>query len=628
MDAKPYGSWDSKITAELILSSSQRVGAPKLLDGEVIWSESVAEEQNRTTIASATGSIIPAPYDVASKVHEYGGGAWWCAGESIYFSNRVDSGLYKASGGVVREVVPPDSKYRYADGTAARSGVQVCIREDHSGLQVRNDLVSISSDGDVTVIVSGPDFVSSPRLSPDGSKLCWVEWDHPAMPWTAARLKVASFSSELTDVHQITDGASAVQMPGWLNDGSLVYVDDPKGFWNLHRFDLETRNSEALTSFSSAETGRALWQLGTTTWCQSDDGSIVFVVTAEAIDSLARLDLTTRKVTLFETGFVKIDAVASAGSGVVILGSNQTSTAQIVTLELSAAAGAVVKAPSLSLEPNETSFGEAFKFVCDEVEVQGFFYPPLSAAFQGPKGELPPLIVMGHGGPTGHNSNAFNLKVQFWTSRGFAVADINYRGSTGFGRRYRELLDGYWGERDVADHIRAAEYLISQNKVNSQAVAIRGGSSSGLTVMAALIESEVFSCGVSLYGVANLVDLAKETHKFESRYLDLLVGKFPEEIDTYLKRSPSEAISEIQSPLLLMHGSEDAVVPLAQSEEIYAGLRSQGVPCELKIYEGEAHGFRSPQVVADSLETELWFYSQVFGFDVSLDINTMEMSLK
>lgn len=649
------GSWPSPISADLVAAGGVRVEALAVRGDDVWWQETRPLEHGRSVLVSAlAGDRLPSPWSARSRVHEYGGGSWWFGREHAYFVEAEDQAVYRIPVAPSAEADPTPERvsapaptgtgWRFADGREHADGsLIVCVREAHRSEpgdheEPPNDLVAIGVDRgspkQPQVLVAGPDFVSDPRISPDGTSLSWIQWNHPNMPWNETELRVAPLlrdgGNDSVSLGPSTTVASGVSIsgPAWTADGRLVYGSDVNGFWNLHWWRPDGVGG-SLTGLTGAEIGAPAWVFGTQRWVELPDGRLAAVVTRDAVDTLSVIeaDGTVRPVPGFGSadGFgpdtpVAIGSISAAGpsasASVCVVAATPTGLPEVARVDVDSGSFTVIRpAAPIGVESAWLSVPESIWFDSDGRPTQAFFYRPTAGgtAMADPH-EKPPLIVIGHGGPTAHNSPELSLKIQYWTSRGFAVVDVNYGGSTGFGKLYRDRLHQSWGEIDVDDCINAALHLAAEGLVDGDRLAIRGSSSGGLTVLAALIRSDRFAAGVSLYGVADLKALAADTHKFESRYLDWLIGPYPEEIERYESRSPVNDATAITTPMLLMQGTEDRVVPPSQSEAVVAALAANGVDHVYVTFDGESHGFRRAESIVSSLELELWFYGQVFGF--------------
>jgi len=628
----PFGSWDSPIDSKLLAGKSKRYTVPRKVGDEVWWSQTVPEEQGRACLfrKTSTGETIQVtqtPFNVRTRVNEYGGADWWVAGSDVYFSNDEDSRIYKVNADSSPDAVTEENKnWKFADGSnCLNSDWFACVRQtEQPDSEPSLEIVAINDEGQISTVVSGPDFLSAPRVSDDGKWLSWIQWNHPNMPWDSTELFVAEiigFGEIAGPVKVAGTSHSAPQGAAWVSDSKLVFCDDVSGYWNMYSWDADTNIKSQLTDFIDAEVGYPPWMFGLQRWTEVADDVIIAVVTENAVDRLVRIE--NDEISTFDSPFTFIQQISGDKDNVYLLGSSETTSSQIIEID-------ATTAETSNILPTKKDKGlekyvsrpQSFEYKSGDHNSYCFFYPPHSSKYIGPDSELPPLIVMGHGGPTSHTSTGLSLKIQYWTTRGFAVADINYSGSSGFGKLYRERLNGLWGEIDVNDCIAAAEFFVEKSLVDPDRIAIRGGSSAGFTVMAAMAKSEIFSAGCSLYGISDLTTLMTDTHKFESRYLDRLIGKYPEEVELYESRSPINNVKNISKPLLLLQGSEDKVVPPAQSKTIAKALTDNGVPNLYIEFEGEQHGFRMPDTIVRSLEIELWFYAQIFGIKLSQEIDT------
>ena len=616
MTRTPYGSWPTPITSELVVAASVGLGGVAV-DGESLWwAESRPSEGGRTVLVRDGVDVLPALYDARTAVHEYGGGAWWVAGGVAWFTNWADQRLYRLVPGSEPQPVTPEPAVprgeRWADGVVHPGGQKmVCVRERHrrggGSAEVVNEIVAMPlTGGDVEVLVSGPDFVSSPRWSRDGAHLAWCEWDHPNMPWDDSRLMV--------DGDLIAGGpGESVSEPQWAPEGSLWFLSDRTNWWNLYRWTSDGGVTSVV--LLDAEIGVPQWVFGRSRYALLDSGRVALAYDRDGFDRLALWDGGLRDL---DVPASVIPAVVSRGDEVFFVGASPTAEPELHRVRLVGSEvesrDVVRPARDLGLDPAWISVPGPVDFPSDGRTSHALYYPPTSATHAGPDGQLPPLLVKIHGGPTGAALPWLDLGIQYWTSRGFAVVDVNYAGSSGYGRAYRELLKGQWGIADVEDCQAAAEYLVQAGRVDPARLCIRGGSAGGFTTLAALAFSDSFAAGANMFGVADLEALALQTHKFESRYLDGLVGPYPERRDLYMERSPIHHLEGFDKPLITLQGRQDEVVPPAQSEMIVDALRARGVPVAYVSFEGEQHGFRRAANIRTALDSELSFYAQVLGF--------------
>lgn len=663
--ASPYGTWPSPLSAEALAAGGIRVDGVAPRGDEVWWLELRPAEAGRAVLVrhrqGITVDAIADPWSARTLVHEYGGGAWWLGAEATYFTNFADQRLHRLDEPGAEPVAltpePPGTRsWRYADGREHPDREWlVAVRERHpvegegenedrgghgSGGEAVNELVAIATTpgrvGPAEPRVLGvgidgqpmADFVAAPRFSPDGRWLSWIRWNHPRMPWDGTELCVAPvFGGMRLGNIQVVAGNDheAVHGANWTSDGRLVFSTDRSGYWNLHVWVPGSTGDRPITKLVGAEIGGPQWVFGLQHWTELSDGRLMVSVTTDAADALG-LVAPDGTVTPVASPYVEVRDLAATTSGTVVV--NAVSTTQPAVVAELDPSGQPVAVPRPPDDPGVGTawISQAEPFTCTvtgtasgspDREVHAFVYPPTAPGHRAGDGERSPLVVMGHGGPTAHASPALNLRVQYWTSRGFTVADVNYGGSTGFGRSYRRLLDDAWGIVDVEDCVAVASALADTGRVDPDRMAIRGGSAGGFTVLAALTRTEVFSAGTSLYGVADLEALARDTHKFESRYLDGLIGPYPEGRDIYLERSPINHTGGLNCPLLVLQGLEDEVVPPNQAEAIVAAVAAKGLPHAYVGFEGEQHGFRQAANIIRSYELELWFYSRVFGFDTA-----------
>jgi dipeptidyl aminopeptidase/acylaminoacyl peptidase len=567
--------------------------------------------------------LTPEGFNARTRVHEYGGTPYVMSAGTVYFCNFVDQRLYSLRPGEKPVALTPDG-YRYADFELDASGRRLfCVREDHTGRgEPKNAIVVVDVDSTARtadkVLFAGSDFVAYPRVSPDGGRIAWIAWNHPDMPWDTTTLYVANLTagSELLDITVVAGGtAESVVEPRWDADGTLYFVSDRSNWWNLYRY----KDGRVTPVFSlEAEIASPLWTLGQSNYALTGDGRAVVRYTIAARDRLGVVSLESGKLTALDLPFVGLSNIqlVSANTAVAIAAS-PTEEAAVITIDLGTGGYEVLRVPgTLKLDAPFVSVAESIEFpTAGGLTAHAFYYPPTNPNFSGPAGgEKPPLVVKVHGGPTSHSKAELAMGIQYWTSRGFALLDVNHGGSSGFGRSYRERLKSNWGVVDVGDVVAGVKYLIGAGRVDGDRAAIRGGSAGGFTVLAALAFHEVFKAGANYYGVSDLEALARDTHKFEARYLDRLVAPLPEGRAVYEARAPIRHLENFKAALITFQGSEDKVVPPDQSRAIVAALKAKGVPVAYLEFEGEQHGFRKAENIVRSLESELAFYGRVFGF--------------
>jgi len=620
------GTWPSPVTSDAVAGKVSRPSELRVDGQAILWLESRPEEKGRSTLLRWQGGsdvreLTPAPLDIGSRVHEYGGGAYAAQHGSVVASSRTDGHVLLFAADGSQQTLCAVEGLRFADFAFLPDGRHVvCVREDHRATgEPRAAIVALSLTPDKatraggTVLVEGPDFLSSPRPSPDGSHLAWIAWNHPAMPWERTTLMCATMQNaagmlSLSAPHPLSEGCSTIA-PFW--DGArLIASTDRNGWWTLTTFDAQ--GSKPLFT-TDAEIGGPHWVFGEA--YAAPLGAEHFV--AQIVDAGQA-----RTVILHDGSAETVDLGHPAQCPLPLqdgqfawIDAPPHEPPSVVTGPVGGPFRRLSALP-FAFDPAEISRAQPISFPTEGGgSAHAFFYAPTSAVACVPQGEKPPLVVMSHGGPTARADTGFALKVQWWTSRGFAVVDVNYGGSTGFGRAYRERLDGQWGERDVADCVAACTWLIAQGRVDPARIVIRGSSAGGMTVLNALARADApFAAGTSLYGVTDLASLAQETHKFEARYLDGLIGPWPEAQAVYHDRSPLTRAGHIQVPVLFLHGTDDMVVPIAQARSMAAKLRNNDVPVAVREFPGERHGFRNAATLRTAFESELAFYGSVLGF--------------
>ncbi|MGE3402554.1 MAG: prolyl oligopeptidase family serine peptidase [Vicinamibacterales bacterium] len=630
MTTAPYGTWRSPITAAVVAAQGLRLGFVAIDGNDLYWIEGRPNEAGRNvlvrrSIDGAIADITPAPFNVRSRVHEYGGGAYVVRNGVVYFSNFSDQRIYQVrlkADTTEPTALTPEGAWFYADFEVdARRQQLICVREDHTvdGREPENALVSVSTDdGAVRVIASGYDFYSTPRLAPDGARLCWLCWRHPNMPWDGTELWVADVAPDgsLENQRHVAGGpAESIYQPGWGSDGSLYYASDRSGWWHIYADGDRLITSDP--ALREVEFGRPQWTFGTATWAFADRETMVVAYARGGRWLLGALDVTSGRMRPLASGLEPGEWLAVNGATALMVAGSPSHPPSVARVDVASGTATVVRSSSsATIDPGYLSEPEAIEFPTDRgVTAHAFYYPPRNRDVEPPADERPPLIVISHGGPTTAAKTMLELAIQFWTSRGIGVVDVNYGGSSGYGRAYRQRLNGQWGIVDVADCVNAATHLVSLGKADARRLAIRGGSAGGYTTLAALtFHPGVFGAGASYYGISDIEVLAQDTHKFESRYLDTLVGPYPEARDVYRARSPIHFVDRLASPLILLQGLEDKVVPPNQAQMMADAVRAKGLPVKLLLFEGEQHGFRRAETIVRSLEAELSFYGEVFGF--------------
>jgi dipeptidyl aminopeptidase/acylaminoacyl peptidase len=635
----PYGAWSSPIRVEDVVEGVIGIAEPWLDGDETYWIEARPTESGRRVLvrASADGStaeLTPPPHNVRTRVHEYGGGSYTVGGGIVVYSDFSDGRLYRLDPGSDAAVpITPEGPWRYADMRADLGRRRfIAVREDHSGPgQPVASIVAVPLDGDgpPAVLVSGPDFLAAPRPSRDGTRLAWLEWDHPDMPWDATRLRVSPMLADGTlgpSVLAAGGPEESILQPEWSPDGVLHFVSDRSGWWNLYRL-LDGPSIEALAPME-AEFADPPWVFGRSSYGFATDGSIVANARRAGRDQVIHIR-PGRSVGEVETPYTEFEGLIVRAEAIVAVVGSPSEPSVLARFDPTtlAVSGILRRSSGVSLDPATISEPEAIDFpVGDGLRTShALYYAPRNPGFVGPAEERPPLLVLTHGGPTGNALSGLELTIQLETSRGIAVVDVDYGGSAGYGRAYRRELDGRWGIVDVDDVVAAARFLVGRGDVDGDRLAIAGGSAGGYTTLAALAFRDVFGAGISRYGVGDLESLARDTHKFESRYLDRLVGPYPETAGQYRKRSPIHFLDRISCPVLVMQGLDDRVVPPSQAESLVAALTARHIPCAYLAFAGEGHGFRGAGAIRRSLEAEIVFLGQVFGYTPADGFEPLEM---
>lgn len=619
-----YGSWKSPITTDRAAGSAVGLGQIVIDGSDIWWNEMRPAEGGRYVIqrwrAGNTEEILPAPFSARTRVHEYGGGAFTVDGGTLYFSHDRDQLLYRLAPGASPRAITPGANRRYADAVVDRRRHRIiCVREDHAaGGEPVNAIVVVDPEGrgEPRVLLSGQDFCASPCLSPDGRQLAWLSWNHPDMPWDGTGLWLADLDADglPANARRVAGGREeSVFQPQFAPDGTLYFVCDRNNWWNLYR--LRQGRIEALAP-GEAEFGLPQWIFGMSTYAFDSARRLVCAFNRAGAWQLAVLDTETLRLEKIENPFSDISHV-TAGNGVaVFVGASPDLPASIVRLDLTTRQYEILRASTADVpDAGYLSTPQALTYPTTRGDTaHAWYYPPANRDFRAPEHERPPLLVLIHGGPTSAASPALSLRTQYWTSRGFAVLDVNYRGSTGYGRDYRRKLDGQWGVADVEDCIAGARYLVQHGLADERRLAIRGGSAGGYTTLCALTFHRCFHAGAVYYGVSDLEALARDTHKFEAHYLDRLVGPYPERSSLYRERSPIHHVDRLSCPVIFFQGLEDRVVPPDQTEKMVQALRARHIPVAYVAFEGEQHGFRRAENIRRALEAEFYFYSRLFGF--------------
>lgn len=634
----PYGSWKSPITADLIVKESVGLSQVTVAGDDIYWIEGRPSEGGRQVIVRQSGGgradVNPPGFNARTRVHEYGGGDYVAYKGVVYFSNYTDQQLYRQRGDSPPELLTSDcadDRLRFADAVVdARRGRIICVCEDHraEGREAENYLAAVSlGDGKTTRLVSGNDFYSSPRVSPDGSRLAWLIWNHPNMPWDGCELWTGDFAADgsIVDAKLVAGGLrESIFQPEWSPDNVLHFVSDHTGWWNIYR---ATDGGATNLCEIKSEFGVPEWVFGLSTYAFESVNRIVCAFADNGIWHLGTIDISSKQLRRIETPFTEISFVRALPGRAVFRAGSPTQPFSVYEMNLETGETKVLRqANQIEIDAGYISPPAPIEFPTENgLTAHGFYYPPKNRDYAGPATERPPLLVKSHGGPTSATIGVLMLSIQFWTSRGIAVLDVNYGGSTGYGRAYRERLNGNWGIVDVEDCINGARFLAQRGDTDANRSMIDGGSAGGYTTLCALTFRDFFKAGASYFGVSDLEALDEDTHKFESRYSTTLIGPYPERKDLYVGRSPIHFTDQLSCPIIFFQGLEDKVVPPNQAEMMVKALREKGLPVAYVAFEGEQHGFRRAENIKRSLEGELYFYSRVFGFEVADEIEPVEI---
>jgi dipeptidyl aminopeptidase/acylaminoacyl peptidase len=621
--AARYGSWRSPITSDLIVAEVIGLSEVQIEGQDIYWIESRPNEAGRSVVVkqTATGAIadaIPSTFSARTLVHEYGGGAYTVSGGVVFFSNFSDQRLYRLDiGSVPTPITPAIGDLRYADSIVdLQRKSLICIREDHRDPQnVVNSIVAIAADGSQTtkILVSGNDFYSSPRVSPDGKQLAWLTWNHPNMPWVGTELWVGSFASDgsVGAAKQVAGGTTeSIFQPEWSIDGLLHFVSDRSGWWNIYR--LNTGSVQCVTPLD-AEFAVPQWTFGLSCYAFAASNQIFCTYTKDGTWHLALIeDDKLKPINVPGTDFAYLRA---SQHKLVCRSGSSTQPFAIAQLDLQSQNWSILRQSAATPSPQQLEYISIAEFIDfpteDGLTAHAFLYRPKNPDYVASSNELPPLIVKSHGGPTAAASSTLDFKVQYWTSRGYAVLDVNYGGSTGYGRDYRYRLQDKWGVVDLDDCVNGAKALVDRGIVDTDRLLITGGSAGGYTTLCALTFRKVFRAGASYYGISDLEALAKDTHKFESHYMEWLVAPYPQGIQIYRDRSPIHSATKLSVPVIFFQGEEDKIVPPNQTELLVAAIQSQGLPFGYLLFAGEQHGFRKGENIKRALDAELYFYAAI-----------------
>ena len=631
-----FGSWKSPITTDLMLKDSVGLGEISIFNNDIYWIEMRPQESGRYVIVKQTADgkqsdVIPKEYNARTRVHEYGGGSYLVTGKGVVFSNFSDQNLYLINTDNNCIKLTDNETCRYADMVYDKYMNRIiCVREDHSdkSKEAVNTIVAVSfvEDEDELILVEGADFYSNPRISHEGKSLCWISWQHPSMPWGNTNLFVADINSigELENTTHVAGGDNeAVCQPSWSPDDVLFFVSDKNNWWNLCRY---INNEIECVYEMEAEFAVPQWSFRECNYDFINKDSVLSIYRRQGLAYIGLIDVNERSFKPLSLPYTDFESLVCDYDKAWFLAASPTEFPAIVEYDLDISTCKVIrKANNLSFNKETISIGESISFPVGDGDIaHSFFYAPKNKEFTGLENEKPPLIIMSHGGPTGESHNGLKMVIQFFTSRGLAVMDVNYGGSTGYGREYRQRLNNNWGIVDVNDCSKAALYAAEKGWVDKDRLAIRGGSAGGFTTLASLAFTDVFKAGASHYGVSDLEALATETHKFESRYLDKLIGEYPEERGIYIERSPINAVDKLSCPVIFFQGLEDKIVLPNQAEMMVDALKDKGIPVAYIAYEGEQHGFRQAKNIKRTLEAELYFYSTIFNFECADEIEPVE----
>jgi dipeptidyl aminopeptidase/acylaminoacyl peptidase len=605
-------------------------------DKNVYWCEMRASDKGRCVVVrhstgGETVDVNPFPFNARTRVHEYGGGAYKVYRNEVFFTNFGDQRIYKMKLGETPKLVTVETELRHADFEFDRFRERlICVREDHTekGKEAENTIVSMNLEGEeINKLAYGNNFYSSPRISPDGKFLAWVSWNHPDMPWNKTGLWVGTLSKDgsLEERIQINANVSeSALLPAWSPNNVLYFVSDRNNWWNIYCW----KDDEIKSVFiDEAEFAEPPWIFARSSYDFESQNKVICSYTKNGLWNIARLNVDTGKLEKIETPYTYISSIRTAKDYAVFIGASPRELKSVVKLDLKNLRTEVLKrSGEIAIDSGYLSQPEPLDFPTENgLTSHGIYYRPENKEYVAPSGVLPPLLVFVHGGPTAAAYAMLSLKVQFWTSRGFAVLEVNYGGSTGYGREYREKLQGQWGIVDVDDSVNGAKYLVDRGEVDEEKLAIRGGSAGGYTTINSLTFRDVFKAGASYYGISNLETFVGDTHKFESRYLESLVGPYPEKKDLYRQRSAINYLDKLDVPMIIFQGLEDKIVPPNQAEQIFEALRKKGKPVAYLPFKGEQHGFRQAENIKRSLEAELFFYSKIFGFTPADHIELVEI---
>jgi dipeptidyl aminopeptidase/acylaminoacyl peptidase len=635
----PYGSWASPITVDLLLKGTARMRNQMVRwDGDdLYWSELRPSEAGRIVVCrrspdGAITDVTPAGFNARTRVHEYGGGHFAVSGGTVWFINFADQRLYRQDRGGTPQPITQGVDVRHADmAVDDRRARLYAVREDHAtaGQEPVNSIVSIdwNGEGDAITIAAGNDFYSSPKLSSDGGRLAWTTWNHPNMPWDGTELWVSELDREgrVISSRKMAGGESeSILQPEWSPSGELYFISDRSDSWNLYR---EWGDGDEPVCSRAAEFGAPQWYFGMRFYAFAGPDEIVCLYSERGGTRLGRIDLKGGGLQPVELLYTGLNSLQTNGRKAAMFAASPALAERVLTIDLETGAQEVVKVSNPAhIDPGYLSLPQSIEFPTEGgLTAHAAYYPPKSRDSGGPPDEKPPLVVRCHGGPTGSAGPGYTFEYQYWTSRGFAVVDVDYGGSAGYGRAYRMRLNGNWGVVDVDDCINAARFLVAQGLADKNRVWITGGSAGGFTALLSLTKRDFYNSGASHYGIGDLELFVKETHKFESHYMETLVGQYPERADVYRDRSAIRFADNLNCPVILFQGLEDKIVPPSQAEEFVAVCRKKRLPYAYVAFEGEQHGFRQEKNIRRSIEAELYFVSRIFGFAIADSIEPVEI---
>ena len=635
----PYGSWTSPISADILVGGNLHLRNQMLRwDGDdLYWSELRPGEGGRIVVCrkepgGAISDVTPREFNARDRVHEYGGGHFAVRRGLVFFTNYADQRLYRQESGGAPHSITPAADIRHADMAIDEArGRVVAVREDHStgAPEAVNSIVSIDEhgEGEAFTLASGNDFYASPRLSPDGRRIAWQTWNHPHMPWDGSEIWIGELDRDgkVTASRKIAGGANeSVMQPEWSPAGELYFLSDRNDWWNLYRARGE---GDEPVCRRTAEFGAPQWVFGMRFYDFNGPDEIICLFHEKAGARLGRIDLHTGRLEPIDLFYSSLWNLQVADHKAAMYASTATLAERVLVIDLATGAEEIVRvANPAHIDTGYFSIPKPIEFpTTGNRTAHAFFYPPRNQDFDAPPDEKPPLVVHCHGGPTGSAGPTYPFEYQYWTSRGFAIVDVNYGGSAGYGRAYRQRLNGQWGVVDVDDCINAARYLVEQNLVDPKRVSITGGSAGGFTVLLSLTKRDFYNAGSSQYGIGDLDLFVKQTHKFEAHYCETLIGPYPQRADLYRDRSAINFANNLKVPVILFQGLEDAVVPPSQAETFVAVCQEKRLPYAYVPFEGEQHGFRRAENIRRAFEGELYFLSRIYGFQVADPIEPVKI---